>query len=157
MGQFLKPTRLSHVICNFGTSKYNKHKRQIMERYIIEGDGKKPEVCLNGEKGLIEISGRSIPEHAAKFYEPIINWIERYIQTPAEETTIRYQLEYYNSSSKRFLLDILERFNPVHQKGIKVTFNWHYEEDDEDAEDIGKLFADLIEYPANIIPEPVDD
>ncbi|MBL4658363.1 MAG: DUF1987 domain-containing protein [Flavobacteriales bacterium] len=125
-----------------------------MERFEIEGDGKKPEVALNGEKGLIEISGRSIPEHAGKFYMPILDWIDRYVKSPAEETTIRFELEYYNSSSKRYLLDVLERFSLLHENGHKVTLNWYYEEDDEDAEDVGTMFKELIKFETNLIPVP---
>lgn len=128
-----------------------------MEIYTIQGDGKKPDINLNGQSGKLEISGRSIPEHAGKFYIPILDWITDYLKNPAAETEIRYELEYYNSSSKRYLLDILEQFNDLAESGKKVTFDWIYEEDDEDAEDVGALFCELIKYPGNLIAVPEEE
>ena len=125
-----------------------------MEKYNVTGDYKQPNVNLDAEKGLIEISGRSIPEQTAEFYKPIIEWVETYAQNSANETTINYHLEYYNSSSKRYLLDILEMLSPLHKSDKKLTFNWYYEEDDDEAEDAGILYGELAGFPVNLIPMP---
>ena len=128
-----------------------------MENYIVTGDYKQPDVNLDAEKGLIEISGRSLPEQTTAFYTPIIEWVDNYVQSPAKETTINYHLNYYNSSSKKYLLDILEKFTPLYKNGKKITFNWHYEEDDDEAEDAGILYGELAEFPVNLILVPEDE
>ncbi len=128
-----------------------------MENYTLTGDYKQPGVNLDAGKGIIEIKGRSIPEQTTKFYQPILDWVDSYIQNPAEETIINYHLDYYNSSSKKYLLDILERFTPLHNSGKKITFNWYYEEDDDEAEDAGILYGELAEYPVNLIPVPEEE
>ena len=128
-----------------------------MENYTIVGDYKQPDIILDADSGLIKVSGRSIPEYPSEFYKPIIEWLANYVKNPAEETTIHYQLEYYNSASNRYLLDILEMFTPLHKSGKKITFKWYYEEDDDEAKDSGVVYGDLVEYQVNLIPVPVED
>ena len=125
-----------------------------MKKYTVKGDYRKPDVNLDAERGLIEITGRSIPEQTDDFYQPVIEWVNNYVQNPAEETTINYNLDYYNSSSKRYLFDILERIAPLHKSGKKITFNWYHDEDDDESKDSGILFAELAGFPVNLITLP---
>jgi hypothetical protein len=55
-----------------------------MENLIIEGGIKTPSVNLDPEKRQLRFEGRSIPEDTIRFYEPILKWIEEYIQTERE-------------------------------------------------------------------------
>ena len=48
---------------------------------IIEETPKTPQIELNPLTGDFIFSGRSIPENAAKVYEPILNWVTEYIST----------------------------------------------------------------------------
>ena len=79
-----------------------------METIIREGSTKTPYVRLDGEKGLIEIKGRSIPENSLEFYKPLIDWLERYSSKPLENTNVNVQLEYFNTSSSKCILDMLK-------------------------------------------------
>jgi len=70
-----------------------------METIIREGTPKTPFVRFDGEKGLVEIKGRSIPENSVEFYKPLIDWLEKYSAGPVKETYVNIQLEYFNTSS----------------------------------------------------------
>jgi len=83
-----------------------------MENFIHNGTHNVPDVNLDAGKGMIVIKGKSIQEHTTAFYQPILEWIDKYVKNPAEETIIDFHLEYYNSASKKYLLEILERFTP---------------------------------------------
>ncbi|MBI2968295.1 MAG: DUF1987 domain-containing protein [Bacteroidetes bacterium] len=125
-----------------------------MENFTHKGNFNEPDVNLDAGKGILEIKGRSILEHATEFYQPILEWVDNYAQNPETETTINYQLDYYNSSSKKYLLDILEKFTPLFKGGKKVTFNWYYKEDDDEEKDAGILYGELSELPVNLICIP---
>lgn len=115
-----------------------------------------PAISFNAETGVMEIEGKSIPERTAEFYDPILVWIDEYINSPNETTTLNIKLEYCNSSSTRYLMDILERFEGMFKSGKKLEINWYYEEDDEDMLDLGESYSVPLSVPIKMIAVPVD-
>ncbi|MCL2073178.1 MAG: DUF1987 domain-containing protein [Marinilabiliaceae bacterium] len=122
-----------------------------METIIREGTPKTPYVRLNGENGVIEIKGRSIPENSVEFYKPLIEWLDRYANTPFDLTSVNIQLEYFNTSSSKCILDIFKKLELVFKKGNKVEINWYYEEDDEDMFEAGEDYQSIISIPFKMI------
>ncbi len=122
-----------------------------METIIREGSNKTPYVRLDGEKGLIEIKGRSIPENSVEFYKPLIDWLDSYGATPLEATNVNIQLEYFNTSSSKCILDIFKKLELIYKKGSKVHINWYYEEDDEDMFEAGEDYQSIINIPFTMI------
>ncbi len=122
-----------------------------METIIREGTPKTPYVKLDGEKGLIEIKGRSIPENSVEFYKPLIDWLDKYGNVPLEVTNVNIQLEYFNTSSSKCILDIFKKLELICKKGSKVQINWYYEEDDEDMFEAGEDYQSIINIPFSMI------
>jgi hypothetical protein len=126
-----------------------------MEAVRIESTDETPEVTFNKDAGQFSISGKSLPEDAAEFYEPLIQWFDQYSEDPLPETKVEIHLFYYNTASSKLLLDLLCRLEEMHLKGkdsgVTCTIDWMYDEDDEDMEDAGHDFADVIELPFNLI------
>ncbi len=122
-----------------------------METIIREGSPKTPFVRLDGEKGVVEIKGRSIPENSVEFYKPIIDWLEKFGDSPSDETNVNIQLEYFNTSSSKCILDIFKRLELIHKKGHPVEINWYYEEDDEDMFEAGEDYQSIINIPFKMI------
>lgn len=114
-----------------------------MEKVHIEGTEDTPKVILDKDGAIFEISGRSLPEDAAEFYEPIIAWIEQYQKQPNANTGFQFKLEYFNTASSKLILDVLSALEEV--DGIKVI--WYYHEDDEDMEEAGQEFSELVDVP----------
>jgi hypothetical protein len=77
-----------------------------MEPIKIEGSPKTPTVNFEAS-GKIEIKGRSIPENSIEFYKPLIDWLDQYLTSPAKLTNVNVQLEYFNTSSSKCILDVL--------------------------------------------------
>jgi hypothetical protein len=75
---------------------------------IIEETPKTPLIELNPITGDFIFSGRSIPENAAKVYEPILNWVSEYILSARPTTNLRLNMEYFNTSSSLWLAKILK-------------------------------------------------
>ncbi len=122
-----------------------------METIIREGTEKTPTVCFDGEKGIIEIKGRSIPENSIEFYKPLIDWLGEYEKEPLKETTVNIKLEYFNTSSSKCILDIFKRLELVKRKNLDVTINWFYEEDDDDMFEAGEDYQSIISIPFKMI------
>jgi hypothetical protein len=75
---------------------------------ILEETPKTPLIELNPLTGDFIFSGRSIPENAAKVYEPILNWVTEYIKHARPTTNLRLNMEYFNTSSSLWLAKILK-------------------------------------------------
>ena len=118
-----------------------------METLSIEMSAKTPLVKFN-PRGNMEFRGRSIPENSIEFYSPVFDWIDDYAKHPQPETTVHIQLEYFNTSSSKCLLDIFKKLQTLHLAGnSKVTVHWYYEEDDEDMLEAGEDYQAIIRIP----------
>ena len=122
-----------------------------MESISIEGTTKTPSVKLNPESGVIEIKGRSIPENSIEFYRPIIEWLDEYAKNPNKDTTVNVQLEYFNTSSSKCILDIFKKLESLKKARNEVVINWYYEEDDEDMLESGEDYESIIRVPFKMI------
>jgi len=122
-----------------------------METIIREETLKTPFVKFDGDKGLVEIRGRSIPENSIEFYKPLIDWLDKYSDQLNGKTSVNIKLEYFNTSSSKCILDIFRKLELIHKKGNEVEINWYYEEDDEDMFEAGEDYQSIISIPFKMI------
>ena len=119
---------------------------------MIEGTPKTPTITFNAESGKLEIKGRSIPENSIEFYKPMVDWLEEYGKNPAESTEVNIQLEYFNTSSSKCILDVFKKLENISKADrSKVIINWHYEEDDEDMLEAGEDYQSILHIPFKMI------
>ncbi|MDA9267143.1 DUF1987 domain-containing protein [Salibacteraceae bacterium] len=121
-----------------------------MDPIKIEGTPKTPTVNFDAESGILEVKGRSIPENAVEFYKPLVDWIGNYGDNSNSDTVVNIQLEYFNTSSSKCILDVFKKLESVNGK-TTITINWHYEEDDEDMLEAGEDYQAIINIPFKMI------
>ena len=119
-----------------------------MEDLKLEGSAKTPFVEFNSKWELL-LKGRSIPENSIEFYKPIIEWIDNYGQSVNETTVLSVQLEYFNTSSSKCILDVFKKLETL--SGTEVSVKWYYEEDDEDMLEAGEDYEAIIDLPFEMI------
>lgn len=122
-----------------------------MEKLEIHSTSHHPEVNFDAETGVLELSGRSLPEQVLTLYQPILKWVEEYTKVPRESTVFKINLDYINSSSSKYLLEILKRLNDFHKKGNDVLVKWYFDEYDEDAEESGQEYEELLDLKFDLI------
>lgn len=122
-----------------------------MELIKIEGSPKTPTVIMNPESGVVEIKGRSIPENSIEFYKPVVDWLEEYSKSPAAKTVVNIQLEYFNTSSSKCILDVFKKLEAIKKNQNDIVINWYYEEDDEDMLEAGEDYESIIKVPFKMI------
>lgn len=122
-----------------------------MEKLNIQPTHKTPCIISDNEKGLIEIKGRSNPENSTMFYKPLVDWIEQYALNPAGKTTINIQLEHFNTSSSKCILDIFKKLEVIHKAEREIVVNWYYEIDDEDIMEAGEIYKTMTVLPIKMI------
>jgi len=118
-----------------------------METIKIQGTEDTPRIILDAENDIMEISGRSLPEDVSSFYEPVLNWLNDYSESPNKKTIFNFKLTYFNTASSKLLLDILMKLEEMHENGQEVLVRWHYPEDDEDMAEAGEEYADIVDVP----------
>ncbi len=122
-----------------------------MEKISITGSPKTPFVNFNANEGLVEIKGRSIPENSIEFYKPLVDWLDLYIKSPKKMTNVNIQLEYFNTSSSKCILDVFKRLETIYKARNEVIINWFYEEDDEDMLEAGEDYESIINIPFKMV------
>lgn len=121
----------------------------IPDKLYIEGTLKTPTIRSDSVEGTIEIKGRSHPENPIDFYKPLSEWAAEYIKAPRDKTVIKIQLEHFNTSSSKRILDLLRKFELILMTSNKVEVNWYY--DDEDILEAGETFQTMTRIPFKMI------
>ncbi len=116
-----------------------------MRNIKLEGTKRTPTVDFNYEHGKLELTGRSIPENTWKFYRPYIEWTRDYSRNPfQDQTKVVLRLEYINSSSHKYLLELLQVLDEMASKGHPVRLDWFYADNDEDMLEIGEDITSFL-------------
>jgi hypothetical protein len=122
-----------------------------MDKLLLEGTMNLPSVDFDAEQGLLKITGRSIPEHPVKFYQPLETWILTYIETQPKEFTLFIHLDYLNTHSTECVLMIMKRIQGYYQTtNNNIQIVWGFDEDDEDMESLGEDLSSMIDVPFKI-------
>jgi len=101
--------------------------------------------------GTIYFEGRSILNDPTVFYKPIYSWIKQYVNSNPSSTQIDLKFEYINTSSIKWLFEMLKTF--LHKPKIKdqLLINWYYEEGDDDMQELGEILKSLMHSRFNLI------
>jgi hypothetical protein len=81
----------------------------------------------------------------------LVDWLEAYLSNPAELTEVNIQLEYFNTSSSKCILDVFKKLEAIYKSGNEVVINWYYEEDDEDMLEAGEDYQSIIKIPFKMV------
>lgn len=120
-----------------------------MDSLIIEATEDSPKVVFDTNTNRFTISGESRPENAGKFYTPVINWIVKFEESLVAGTSAPlvfiFRLDYFNSTSAKYIMDILLVLKKFVDDGHKVNIEWHYDKRDDDMLDAGNEFSDTVD------------
>ncbi|MFN0031555.1 MAG: DUF1987 domain-containing protein [Flavobacteriales bacterium] len=100
------------------------------ETLYIPGSEETPEVKLSLHDPNLVIAGRSFPENAHEFYQPVIDWVTRHGSRLQQPTVIEFRFDYFNSSSGRFIFEMLSQLEKLPKKAL-LNVVWTVEKGDE--------------------------
>ena len=118
-----------------------------METLRIEATDDSPQVLLNQEDKQFEISGKSLPEDVVEFYQPVMDWLKKYRGKPNSRTEFNLKMIYFNTASSKLIMDILMIFEEMVEEGHDVVVLWHSMESDEDMQEAGKEYEEMLDIP----------
>ena len=135
--------------------------KYIMKKLIIDQTSNSPRVILDPEKKIFEIAGESRPPDVSAFYDEILNWMDDYsihlakTREMDDPVVINFDLEYFNSSSAKYILDFCKQVAGVKSKGKNIAVNWHYEEGDMDMLEVGREMSRMSKIPFEYIQKDI--
>ena len=118
-----------------------------METLLIEQTDDSPRIILDPVDKLFEISGKSLPEDVLEFYQPVLDWLNAYRKEPDSLTTFSVRLIYFNTASSKMIMDIFLIFEEMVEEGHEILIKWHSHLKDEDMQEAGKEFEEMIAVP----------
>jgi hypothetical protein len=118
-----------------------------IKHIIIDGDLKSPHIDFNHLTGDLILSGRSIPENAAKVYEPLLLWIGEYIMSPKKTTNFRLNLDYFNSASTIWISKLIRALGKIEKEESVLFLHIYFDMEDYeemDDEDLRQTVSSLV-------------
>jgi len=125
-----------------------------MEKLYVPRSEFIPEINLSPEDNVFSITGISRPENIRLIYDPVIDWMTGYKAVLTEDYSVyskekpfklKLDLEYFNSSTVKFLFDIIRIVRSMKEEGIPIVIQWFYDRDDQDCLEAGEDLAALAE------------
>ncbi len=123
----------------------------MLESILIEETDYTPKVIFDNEVGMMTLSGRSMPEDALDFYQPLIDWLDLYTTKPQESTVFKVDLDYFNSTTARILYHFIFKLEKLHHKKKQVALHWLCRKEDEYMQERGDEIRRITEIPSKII------
>lgn len=127
----------------------------MLQALILEKTEDTPEVIFDKVNNVFILNGRSLPENAHEFYQPIINWFSEYVDNPNNCTDFYIFLEYINSSSVKQIFFLLLKLEIILNNGKEVKIIWYYQSDDELMKTKGKEFQKLLKVPFDMVEKKI--
>lgn len=131
-----------------------------MKTIKIEETNTSPYVLFDFDNNIYNIKGCSRPEDVVAFYGQLIDWfgnIKANITNELKEKTAKNPMvfklcyDYFNSSSAKYILDMVMLIDDLFKNGLGVRIEWQYKKEDEDMLETGQEFTDLIKCPIDFI------
>lgn len=126
-----------------------------MNGLFIEKTANTPEINFSPAQNLFIISGKSSPEDVREMYYPVIEWIKIFVddvidgefKNLSSQNPLKLQadLDYFNSSSAKFLHDIFMELKRLRANDVAVIVEWLYDQEDLDQKEAGVDIALLVE------------
>lgn len=129
-----------------------------MEKLFIEGTAISPKVIFNMSQETYEITGTCRPEHASDFFNPVINWLERFANRlknnqPSANINFVFNLDYINSVSIKLLFDCFKILEGACAHNNAINILWHYKTGDTDMKETGEEYQVIVKMPFKLIEE----
>lgn len=126
-----------------------------MQPLVIDATKSTPFVSFDPQSSKLTIHGQSYPENAFKFYEPILKWIDDYLDLLDSDIPVQVELHlpYINTSSTKCFMMLLEKFEEAYQEGKQVSIVWYCNEDNESEFECAEEFKEDLRIPFQIVPK----
>lgn len=115
--------------------------REPLKDYVLEGTDETLSASLQ-VAGALSFTGVSLCVNPTEVYSGVLEWVRAYVKQPAPRTHVLFSIHYFNTSTSKVILEILQLLEWVQRKGGEVEVHWRYRALDLDMEDAGAGYAE---------------
>jgi len=101
-----------------------------------------PYILIDEEKSYMRFEGRSFHENVAEFYRDVNDWLDTYLVKDFVSFTFDFEMNYFNSSTSKFMHNMLTKMDEYASDEKKVIVNWITTEDNDIIIECGEDFQE---------------
>lgn len=124
-----------------------------MDRLEIEPTKSSPFVRFDPNNGVMEIGGESYPENSHEFFGPLLTWIADFLESEPRDALFKVTLTYMNTSSIKYMIEILDRLESAHGSGSSIKVEWYCDADNERTLETVEELQEDFTMPFEVIPQ----
>lgn len=122
----------------------------------IDATSRTPAVVIDNDAHLFTLSGESYPEDISGFYGPLRVALNEALEQAETDFKVEIKLVYFNSSSARVLMEIMDQMDEKAGEGKNIIVQWYCDPDDEITREFAEdICEDLENLTFNIIDEAI--
>ena len=110
-----------------------------------------PSVHINGEVGLVRITGMAIAHRPDQEYEELEKTILDYCLHPCSISSINIQLTGISTNASKWLYHLLKEIEKNYNTNKQFVINWFYQENDDFMLEVGEDYQQIIDLPFYLI------
>jgi len=117
-----------------------------MKALHIEASEDTPKIYFEPDVEIYLLEGKSLPENAIDFYQPVFDWAQDFFQSDSvpSNIVINFKLDYFNTASSKQIAKLL-RIIELSPSSSNVTIKWFYDEEDTDMLKAGNRYNKLMD------------
>lgn len=120
-----------------------------MDRVRIDGTENAPSIDFDFASNAFRMAGMSYLEDAVEFFKPLMEALKAHFASlDGADAVFEFEMIYFNSSSARYILHIVELLDAAAERGNTVRIVWKFDEEDDTMEEHGEEFGEDIEFAA---------
>jgi hypothetical protein len=118
----------------------------------LEATAKTPQVSFVAGTGVLTFTGKSLPENATSFFEPLYKWAAEYARNPAESTNLKFNVDYFNTSSVIWMGKILKVLTKIKKNDHILFVHLYFDIEEYDSmgeEDVRESLSPFLDVTAD--------
>jgi hypothetical protein len=118
-----------------------------MQKIDIPATNRTPAVAFDFDVGHLKLIGESYPEDVTTFYNPLFDVLKSWLSDGSiSKCRFEFELIYFNSSSAKAIMMIMELLDSAAEAGKSVDVYWFHDPEDETMEELGEEFGEDLKH-----------
>jgi hypothetical protein len=118
-----------------------------VENMFIPAMERSPEVDFRFLENRLSLRGEAYPEDPAAFFGPLLKRLSAHCEAiRGQELQVEFRLDYFNTSSAKALMNMIQILENAVRAGTRVTLRWCFQKDDEVMREFGEDFSMELEH-----------
>lgn len=112
----------------------------------------KDSLAIKYNDGVLKMHGKSLLPNPRKFFDPVFQWVDAYVQDPDDSLEISLNFEYIDTASVQAVFDVLNKLKKeLPDAKEKVLVKWHFEFDDPELLELGEIMEGRLGLKFNYV------